>query len=463
MNVSAQRNNIRKESDMLTLPSTAYSIFMSFSIVFTKPTFQRILPLAVGALLTRGRQTVTNFLWTMRGLVPGHSSTYHRIFSRARWSLWPLGQTLATAILRLIPADEPILVPMDDTTAQHRGKHVYGKGCHHDAVRSAHKHVVFRWGHRWIVLAIAMKFPFTSRTWALPVLVALYRPEELDAEEKRRHKTAPHLARQLMAILIHWFPERKFVFLGDGGYASHDLARFCHRHRQHATLVSRFHGDACLYSLPAKSRRPIGRPRTKGRKLPTPAQVVAREPWARAIVSWYGGEQRRVQWVSGTGHWYRSGVGLVPIRWVFVHDCQGTHRDEYFYTTDTSLSGPQIISWFTSRWPIETTFQEMRAHLGFETPRQHVAKSVLRMAPCLLGLFSMVCLIFAEYTRRYSVHIENRPCYMKSEPTFSDAITTVRRLLWEKTILTQPTFRKSFQKLTPTFRKTLLDYLSRAA
>jgi len=26
----------------------------------------------------------------------------------------------------------------------------------------------------------------------------------------------------------------------------------------------------------------------------------------------------------------------VPIRWVFVRDVQGTHRDEYFYTTDPS-------------------------------------------------------------------------------------------------------------------------------
>jgi hypothetical protein len=40
----------------------------------------------------------------------------------------------------------------------------------------------------------------------------------------------------------------------------------------------------------------------------------------------------------------------------------------------------RIIGLFTARWQIETTFQEMRAHLGFETPRQRVAKSVLRTA-----------------------------------------------------------------------------------
>ena len=448
---------------MFNLPSSAEPLFMSFSIAFTQPTFQRILPLAVGAILTTGRRTVSGVLRTMRGMVSGHFSSYHRVFSRAVWSLWPLGKILATAILHYIPPDQPVLVPMDDTTAQHRGKHVYGKGCHHDAVRSAHNHVVFRWGHRWVVLAFSVKFPFTSRRWALPVLCALYRPEELNRAEKQRHKTAPCLARQLMAVLIHWFPQRKFVFLGDGGYASHELARFCHRHRRHATLVSRYHGDANLYVLPPKPKKRIGRPRSKGRKLPTPEKVVARKVLTPATVSWYGGLDRRVKLTGGTGQWYKAGKGLVPVRWVFVRDVQGTHRDEYFYTTDTTLPLPQIVSWFTARWPIETTFQEMREHLGFETPRQYVARSVLRTAPCLLGLFSVICLIFAEHTRRHGIEVRSTEWYTKSKPTFSDVMTIVRRLFWEETIFAKASYHKGFKKLPPKLRNMLLDYLSQAA
>jgi hypothetical protein len=352
---------------------------------------------------------------------------------------------------------------MDDTTTQHRGKCVYGKGCHHDAVRSAHKHLVFRWGHRWIALAISLKFPFTWRRWALPVLAALYRPEPLNQSEHRRHKTAPHLARQLMAVLIHWFPQRRFVFLGDGGYASHDLARFCARHRRHATLVSRFHGDACLYAPAPKLRTPVGRPRLKGRKLPTPEQVVARRALRAATVSWYGGGDRRVELASDTGLWYKAGAGVVPIRWVFVRDIQGTHRDEYFYTTDTSLTAQQIVSWFTARWPIETTFQEVRAHLGFETTRQHVAKSVLRTAPCLLGLFSVVCLIFAEHTQRHRIPIRQTLWHVKAEPTFSDVTATVRRLFWRDTIFKEASYHEGLEKLSPRVRNWLLDQLSQAA
>jgi hypothetical protein len=448
---------------MLSLPSAAKSIFMSFSVAFTEPTFRRMLRLAVGAILTMGPRTITAVLRTLREVAPGHPTTYHRFFSRASWSLWPLAKVLARVIVSQVPPGEPVLVPMDDTTAQHRGTCVYGKGCHHDAVRSAHRHVVFRWGHRWVVLAISVKFPFSWRRWALPVLVALYRPESLNRAEHRRHKTAPNLARQLMAVLIHWFPTRTFVFLGDGGYASHALALFCHRHRRHASLVSRFHGDARLYAPAPKRRRRVGRPPCKGRKLPTPQQVVAHRALTTATVQWYGGADRRVALASDVGLWYKAGAGVIPIRWVFVRDLQGTHRDEYFYTTDISLTAPQIVSWFTARWPIETTFQEMRAHLGFETTRQHVAKSVLRTAPCLLGLFSVVSLIYGEYTRRHRIHIRQTPWYVKTEPTFSDALATVRRLFWQQTLFQQPCYRKSFQELPSKFRNWMLDQLSHAA
>ena len=179
---------------MLSLPSAAEPLFLSLSVAFTQPTFPRMVLLIVGAIVTLGRRSVTRVLWTMREFRDGHSSSYHRVFSRAVWSLWPLGKVLARAILQRIPPNQPVLVPLDDTTAQHRGRRVYGKGRHRDGVRSTHSHTVWRWGHRRIVLAIPVPFPFTSRRWALPVLAAWYRPQELNRKEGRRHKTAPRLA-----------------------------------------------------------------------------------------------------------------------------------------------------------------------------------------------------------------------------------------------------------------------------
>ena len=91
----------------------------------------------------------------------------------------------------------------------------------------------------------------------------------------------------------------------------------------------------------------------------------------------YGGERRADRLLSGVGGRQRHSKPLVPVRSEFVHDRQGTHREESFFTTDPTLTPEQIVSWYTQRWSIETTYQELRAHLGFETTRQWVAASVL--------------------------------------------------------------------------------------
>jgi hypothetical protein len=448
-----------------SVPKAAEPLVSVFSVAFTARTFQRVLILILGAILSLRRRTVTALLQTVGPLAKGHWSDFHRVLCRASWSCWPLAKVLAALVLELIPQDQPVVVPVDDTTPQHKGKHVYGKGCHHDAVRSTHSHVVWVWGHKWVTLAINVKFPFAQRPWALPVLCALYRPEELNRKENRRHKTPTRIAMQLVTVLIHWFPERKFILVGDGGYASHELARFCHRHRRHVTLVSRFHGDANLYEpAPARRRGQTGRPRVRGGKLPAPADVVKRSKSKRkrVTVSWYGGKTRRVELISATAQWYKGGEGLVPVRWVFVHDISGTHRDEYFYSTDPTLAPDQIVSLFTGRWSIEVTFQEVRAHLGFTTPRNRSAKSVLRTAPCLLGLFSLVSLIFARHERHKEVKPICGPWYAKTELTFSDAITAVRRLCWAEVLKRSPG-HAGVIKLPTRLRLTLLDHLSRAA
>ena len=55
------------------------------------------------------------------------------------------------------------------------------------------------------------------------------------------------------------------------------------------------------------------------------------------MVAWYGGTSRDIEIVTGTGHWYRIGEALVAVRWVYVHECTGTHRDAYVFTTDLSM------------------------------------------------------------------------------------------------------------------------------
>src|SRR5438067_70350 len=134
--------------------------------------------------------------------------------------------------------------------------------------------------------------------------------------------------------------------------------------------------------------------RVKGKQLAKPGQVVAESGRTRLNVAWYGGGRRDVEVVTGTGHWYKAGQGLVEVRWVYVHDLTGTHRDEYFYSTDVTMTPQEIIEEYTGRWNIETTFEEARAYLGLESTRGRCERAVLRAEPCLLGLYSVVALMY---------------------------------------------------------------------
>jgi hypothetical protein len=325
----------------------------SFIPVFTQPTYRRFLVLLGAAILTTGRRNVANLLRTAASLAPGHISSYRRVSSKARWSMIRLACALARSIITLIPADLPIILAGDDTVVAHPGPHVYGKARHRDPVRSSHAFTAWRYGHKWVVLAVLVRFPFANRPWALPVLVALYRSEEDDRRERHRHRTpAQHMIR-LLRLMLRWFPDRRFVFVGDPAYGTHEVARFVHRHRGRICLVSKLHPEANLFEPPPPYGGK-GRPRVRGRRRPKPREAVAaarrRE---RLTVSWYGGGTRRVETIAGTGHWFKSGHGLVPITWAFVRDLQGTHRDEYFYTTDIGLDARRIIECYTGRWNIE--------------------------------------------------------------------------------------------------------------
>lgn len=443
------------------LPKPARSLFETLAGSFTRPTFLRVVILALAAILTVGQRTVCNLLRTLGALAPGHPSSYHRVFSKRRWSSWRLARGLANWVFDHLVPKGRVLLAGDDTVDGHKGAKVFGKGCHRDPVRSTHSMTVFRWGHKWVVLAVLVRLPFTRRLWALPVLVALYRTEKDNAQSGRRHKTPARLLRQLCWVLLRWFRQRSFVLAGDGNYGSHEMAHFASRRHGRLTLVSKFYPDAQLYEPPPRYCG-HGRPRVKGAKVPTPEQVVAAAVRTPLHVAWYGGGQRDVETVSGAGWWYQAGQGLVAVRWVFVHDVTGSHRDEYFFTTDVAMNAQAVIETYVARWNEETTFQEMRSYLGLETTRGRKEKTVLRVAPCLFGLYTLVAALYSQLppraARRQAVQWAG-----KQDVTFSDAMTAVRRWLWQQWVFAIPGYHEAFAKLARPFRSLLLHALAPAA
>ena len=256
------------------------------------------------------------------------------------------------------------------------------------------------------------------------MLIDLYRSPERDEQEGRRHKTPAQLLVRLLRFLLLRFPDRTFVLACDSGFGTHAVARFCHRHRARLTLVSKLCPSANLFEPPPPYTG-HGRPRRKGARCPKPREAVATARRRQLRVAWYGGGTRRVEVATGTGHWYKAGQGLVALRWVFVHDLSGTHRDEYLYTTDPTVTPEMVVERYCGRWNFETTFQECRSELGLETTRGWCRPTVLRAAPCLFGLYTVMAMLYALLPETKRTGRLLWPG--KSGVTFSDARRAVNR------------------------------------
>jgi hypothetical protein len=444
----------------MILPPDAKPVFDLLVPIFTHPTATRFANLIAGALLTTGRRTIANILRTLGHLAKGHRTSFQRVLSSAQWSGLALGCALTRLLLERFLPQGPITLVGDDTVDGHPGRKVYGKARHRDAVRSSHSYTAWRYGHKWVVLAVLVRVPWATRPWALPVLIDLYRSPEVNQAEGRRHRTPAQLMMRLLRVLLRRFPTRSFVFVGDSGFGSHEVARFCHRHQPRLTRVSKFPSDARVFKPPPPYRG-CGRPRVKGAALPKPRDVAATAKRHRRKVPWYGGGTRKVDTVTAKGHWYKAGQGLVPIRWVFVSDQSGTHRDEYLYTTATTFSDVEVITAYCGRWNIETTFQECRSCLGLETTCGWSRRTVLRAGPCLLGLYGVVALLFdglPPSKRKGSVTWPG-----KQGVTFTDALTSVRQWLWTEGVFPESKADTAINKLPRAVKTLLIQALATAA
>jgi hypothetical protein len=100
--------------------------------------------------------------------------------------------------------------------------------------------------------------------------------------------------------------------------------------------------------------------------------------------------------------------------------------------------------------------------LGLETTRGWKERTVLRAAPCLFGLYSVVALLYSQLPAGTG-HPGAVTYRGKTEAAFSDAITAVRRQLWLEGVFQSHGQTEAFQNLPRPFQAVLLAALAPAA
>jgi len=405
-------------------------LLQGFSATMTAPTFQTFVTIATGWVLA-SRRTVTRMILAAGEAAGKHYSCYHRLFSMASWSLDAVGLALFGLIEPHL--GDTVLLGLDDTLARKRGLKMFGCGMHYDPLLSSRGKAVMNWGHSWVVLGVLIRFPlWPKRAFCLPILFRLYLNEEKAEKHRRKYRTRPELAVEMLQVLCEYRKPRRFHVVADSAYGGKSV--LC-RLPSNCDLTSRLLKDARLYEgLPARKPGVRGRPRKRGRRLPTPERMLA-DRCRRVSLDIYGRvEKARLADVEARVH----AAPERPLRVVAVEAIQGGRGREVFYSTRHDASAEEVISWYAMRWSLEVAFHDSKQHLGFEEPQGWTRRAVERTAPIAMLLYSLIVLWFAQGGHRlYRPLI--CPWYPgKTLPSFADMLATLRRQSVRQTVLSLP-------------------------
>jgi hypothetical protein len=244
-----------------------------FADMFTAPTWQRVLVLLIGAVLSPGRRTVAAALRiTGLGQDP-HFTNYHRVLNRCRWSSRRVARCLFCLLVTTFVPSGPVIIGLDDTLERRWGAKIAARGIYRDPTRSSHGHFVKASGLRWLSIMVLPEIAFAGRVWVLPFLTALAPSERYAMQRQRRHKKLTDWGRQVLLQTARWLPGRQVIGVADSSYASIDLLNSV---RSRICMITRLRLDARLFDPPAR-RRPgtVGRPRVIGARQASLAERLA--------------------------------------------------------------------------------------------------------------------------------------------------------------------------------------------
>lgn len=395
----------------------------------TKPGFRRLVVIVTGWVLTQGPHAVTEALVVTDVSGRRHWEAFHRFFSRGAWSPDVLGCNVFRRLERHFGSGT-VHVVIDDTLAPKKGAHVFGLGCHLDAVRSTKLCRVFTFGHCWVVLAVVVRLPFSTRSWALPVLFRLYRNKKECEKRRASYKKKTELAREMLDVILGWVGERRVEVAADSAYCNDTVTRGL---PENVVLFGAMRPDAVLTEPPpppSKSGRG-GRPRKRGKLLRKPERIATdgRTPWQTTTATLYG-RVTTVRYKTLVAQWYRA-TGTRLLRIIIVECTTGRLGCRVFFSTDASLDVVTVLETYAGRWGIEIFFREAKQLLGFADSQARKEAAVLRVAPLVGLLYSVLVLWFAEGALRSPLAtLPVRPWYThKRGFSFADILRTAQRAL----------------------------------
>jgi len=403
----------------LQVPASLMTLLSFFAPLFTAPSFRTFCGLACGFLAQPGKRTVCGML-TGAGLsrLWPHDRA-HYFFARACWDPDDLGLAAARLVVSLlVPPGSPVDVAVDDTLFKRRGKKVWAASWFHDG--SAQGPAKTGYGNNWVVLAVIVSLPGISRPVGIPVMAKL-------VIKGTNSKSRLWLARRMAGRLADALPGRQIRVTADSAYAGGELKGL----PAGVSWTTRLRKDAALHALPPERTGKRGRPRVKGDRLPSLAQLATAAEFSQVTVTRYR-KTEIVQAAVATCLWY-SVFGSCPVNVVIVRDKPGRGFGIALVTTDRDATMAQVIERYASRWSIEVAIEDSKQLFGAGQARNRAARAVEATVPFEVACQAIAVTWYATAGRNPASLRERRlnsPWYTsKSEPSTSDMTALLRRVL----------------------------------
>jgi hypothetical protein len=402
----------------MDIATTFIPLLQVFSDVMTQPTAESFRQLVAGWLFAP-RRTVLGMMRSSNN-TSKHHSAYHRVFASAKWSVDRVGLTLFNLVIQLTDQDTYYLVG-DDTTLARTGLKVFGAGMHRDACLSSRGFTVVRWGHCWVVLAVIISSRRNpERKFAIPILMRLYLNQKTNDRLGRKHRKKTDLMIEMLEQLHEHASHLKLHFLGDSAYTG---PRMLARMPRSIEVTGRLGTDARLHDAPPARTGKRGRPSKRGKRLPNPTEMLAAKGLTRMKLNLYQQSTYHVRVATQQCYLYLAPERVVYV--VVVEHLRGGRGVEVFYTTDVEeTTAETVVRTYSWRWPIETTFQDSKQHLGLGEAQNRVRKAVDRTVPSGFYLYGLIVL-WHEYIRS-EPGIMLRAWQGKRYHSFADMLATLR-------------------------------------
>lgn len=385
---------------------------------FTRPSFATFCKLVVAWIICPGRHTITR-LYLLAEVEGEHAhDAYHRFLRDGVWNLEWLWRTVTVLLVQKLCSPGPLRLAIDDTIFRKWGRQVEGAGRYKDPLRSLGRSVVYMTGLNLVCLTLLVPTSWGTLTLALPIGVRLY----------RKHATSHvQLAVEMLEAIAEWLPDRTFIVVADGAYS-----RLAHSQLPRTTVISRSRKNAEIYDPEFPHLRRPGRPRRRGDRLPSPAEMAAdpKLPWRVCRVRVRGRVMERKLFARQVLWWETSGERRLLL--VIVRDPSGINRDEYLFTTDPAADPQAVVSAYADRWVVEVMHRDCKQLLAAESPQCWRRKGPERASALSLLVYSLVWYRYlCDGLKQSAQGWPGRPWYRaKAAPAFSDALASARRQLW---------------------------------